>query len=283
MVLALAVAASLSLGAADYLAGATLRRDGRDSAALTYTTAMLAVGLVVVVAAMPAVPFAAFSRADLLWSIGAGAAFGVAFPLLMYGMARGPIAVVAPVLGLTSLVVPAIVGPLLGDRLSTPEVIGLIITLPAAVLIGFDPHDSEDAMPLALAVSVAMAAGALLGASAIFFGRTSTDSGIVPGIVAQLTGFALLAGIAGAAGRFVRPTRTALRTVAAAGGLSGLAVVLTVVAYQRGPVAVVAAVIGLAPGLTVVLAWRLIGERINRLQIVGLLLGASAIFAFALG
>jgi drug/metabolite transporter (DMT)-like permease len=283
MVLALAIASSLSLGLADYLAGVTMRRDGRRDAALTYTTVGFAVGLLVVVAAIPAAPIESFSARDIGWSIAAGAAFGVSLPLIMVGMARGPIAVVAPVLGLTSLALPAIAGPLLGDRLSDLEVAGLLIAFPAAAMVATAPQTAEDAFPIAKALSIAIAAGLFLGAAAIFFGRTDTASGIGPGVVAQLTGFLLLVAVGLGTKRLFRPKRDALPIGAVVGVLSGLAVFLSVLAYQRGPVAIVAAVIGLAPGPTVMFAWWLMNERISRLQVAGFALGVAAVILFALG
>lgn len=283
MVLALAIASSLSLGIADYTAGVALRRDGRDHAALTYTTAAFAVGLVVVLVALPAAPIEVFTNRDIGWSIGAGAAFGLSLPLLMIGMGRGPITVVAPVLGLTSLAVPAIAGPLLGDSLSAMEITGLLITFPAAAMIASAPHSSKNALSTTQAVLLAVVAGGLLGSSAVFFGRTSTESGIGPGVVAQLTGFLLLAAIGAATRTLVKPQRRALEAGAVVGLLSGVSVVMSVLAYQRGSVAIVAAVIGLAPGSTVLLAWLLLKERITIIQAGGFFLGVAAVILFAVG
>jgi drug/metabolite transporter (DMT)-like permease len=283
MVLALAIVSSLALGLADYLAGVTLRRDGRQETALTYSILGFAIGLVVVVAAIPAAPIDSFSGHDVGWSIVAGVAFGVSVPLIMVGMARGPIAVVAPVLGLTSMAVPAIAGPLLGDQLSGFEVAGLLIAFPAAAMVATAPHSSDNAFPIGRALLVAISAGAFLGAAAVFFSRTGTESGIGPGVVAQLTGLLLLVGVGLSAGRLLRPRRDAVKVGALVGLLSGLAVSLSVLAYQRGPVAIVAAVIGLAPGPTVVFAWWLMNEKINRVQLAGFALGAAAVVLFAVG
>lgn len=283
MVLGLAIAASLSLGVADYLAGVALRRDGRTNAALTYTAVAFGAGLLLVVLAIPFASIERFSAADVGWSVAAGTAFGLSLPLLMVGMARGPIAVVAPVLGLTSLAVPAVAGPLLGDSLSNLELLGLLITFPAAAMIALNPHPTENALTTGGAVVVAVTAGGLLGSAAVFFGRTSTDSGIGPGAVAQLTGLLLLLGLGSISGRIVRPRRGATEAAVFVGLLSGFSVVLSVLAYQRGPVAIVAAVIGLAPGPTVALAWILMKERITMVQFGGFAFGVAAVVLFAVG
>lgn len=219
----------------------------------------------------------------MLWAMAAGVGFGIALPLLMIGMARGPMAIVAPVIGLTSLSVPAIVGPLLGDELSGLEVAGLLLAFPAAALVALSPHRSENAFPVEQALAIAAASGCLLGASAVFYGQTSTESGIGPGVVSQVTSLVLLLVIGLATRRLIRPTRKALPLAAWVGILSGVATLTSVVAYQRGPVAVVAAIIGLAPGPAVVLAWLVAHEKIGRVQLIGFAFGIAAVILFAIG
>ena len=89
--------AAVALGVADYLAGATLRSDGRQQAALTYTAVATGVGALVALLAVPIARPEAFTAPDVLWAMAAGVAIGIALPLLMVGMARGPMAIVAPV------------------------------------------------------------------------------------------------------------------------------------------------------------------------------------------
>jgi len=283
VVLSLAIASAIALGVADYLAGATLRTDGRMNAALPYTAIGAVFGAIVVVAALPFAPPEQFTSVDLFWSLAAGTATGSALPLMMVGMARGPMAVVAPVLGLVSMAVPAIVGPILGDRLTALEVTGLLIAFPAAGLVSLSDHQSEETAPIPRAIAVAAAAGALFGTSAVCFGQTSTASGIAPGVVAQITTAVLLAGGTLLARRLIRPRSHAVTLAAAVGVLTAIAVFLSVLAYQRGPVAIVAAVIGLAPGPTVLLARMIVRESIRFIQLVGFALGVVAVLLFALG
>ncbi|MDJ0954075.1 MAG: DMT family transporter [Acidimicrobiia bacterium] len=283
LVLGLAIAAAISLGIADYLAGATLLRDGRMNTALVYTMVGSLFGAVLVLFTLPLAPPEAFTANDLLWSLTAGVALAGALPLLMVGMARGPIAVVAPVLGLVSLAVPAILGPLLGDQLTGVETAGLLIAFPAAGLVSLSDHQTEFTAPIPQAVAIASAAGVLFGTSAVCFGQTSTASGIAPGVVAQWTTTVLLFVFAAATHRLIRPRPHALRLAVVVGALTALAVFLSVLAYQRGPVAIVAAVIGLAPGPTVVLARMLAHERMRPIQGVGFALGVVAVVLFAIG
>ncbi|MDJ0497366.1 MAG: hypothetical protein QNJ89_06010 [Acidimicrobiia bacterium] len=284
VVLLLAVASSFSLGVADYLSGVTLRIDERPDAALTYTALATALGAAVAVLALPFVTPDSFTSRDGWWAVAAGCCLGVALPLLMVGISRGPIAIVAPVIGLAALAVPAILGPLLGDELSALEVAGLLLAFPAAALVAVSPAQPRaNALPVAQAFGIAVTSGGFLGGAAICYGRTAPASGIGPGIVSQLTAAALLVGVALVWGRWLRPTVQASRPAAGFGALSGIATVLSVLAYQRGSVAIVAAVLGLAPGPTILLARFLDHEPINPAQLVGFAFGFGAVVLFALG
>lgn len=283
MALSLAVACALLVGVADYLAGVTLRRDGRHAAALAYTAMGSAVGVVILAAALPLARPEHLAGADVAWAIGAGACFGIALPLLMLGMARGPIAIVAPVIGLMSLAVPAVVGPLLGDNLTGFDIVGLILALPAAAMVASPPDGRRGGPDVLPAVALATLVGGLLGAAAICFGQTSEASGIGPAVVAQVTATVLLLVVGALSGRLMRLRGPAVRPAVAVGVLSVLAAASSVLAFQRGPVAVVAAVIGMAPAVTVGLAWLVTHERIGPLQGIGFTLGATAVVLFALG
>ncbi len=283
MVLSLAITAAVSLGITDFLAGATLRRDGRRETALMYSLIGSALGAVVVLAALPLAFPEEFTRNDLVWSIAAGVAIGVALPILMIGMARGPAGVVAPVLGLVTLAIPAAVGPLLGDRLSGWEIAGIALAFPAAVLVSLSKHKTATTAPIRQAIAMGAAAGAGFGTSAVCFGQTSTAAGIAPGVVAQVTTALVLLGAAIGMRRMVRPRREATGLAGLIGVLTAAATVLSVLAYQRAPAAVVAAIIGLAPGVTVLLAWLLTRERITAQQSAGFVLGIGAVILFAIG
>jgi drug/metabolite transporter (DMT)-like permease len=283
MTFALAATCALLLGVVDYLAGVTLRHDGRHEAALSYTALASAVGLLVVLAILPLVLPEHVARADIMWAIAAGLSIGIALPLLMLAMARGPIAIVAPVIGLMSLAVPAIAGPMLGDMLTRWDVIGVLLALPAAALVATVSESDRSGGAVPSTVALATLVGGLLGAAAVFFGRTGEESGIGPAVVAQVTATVLLVVSGVVSGRLVRLRRSGVTPAVAMGVLNVLAVLSSVLAFQRGPVSVVAAIIGMAPGVTVVLAWLVVHERIGRRQLIGFGLGAVAVVLFAMG
>ena len=77
----------------------------------------------------------AFSLNDMLWTLAAILFFSLARPLLYLGMERGPMAIFAPVIGVVGLVVPAVVGPLTGQALNGLELLGVLLAVPAVVLV----------------------------------------------------------------------------------------------------------------------------------------------------
>jgi drug/metabolite transporter (DMT)-like permease len=57
---------------------------------------------------------------------------------------------------------------------------------------------------------------------------------------------------------------------------------LSALTYQRSNAAVGSVLIGLSPGVSILLAWRFLGERVWPLQIAGGLLAGLAVVLFAL-
>jgi drug/metabolite transporter (DMT)-like permease len=67
------------------------------------------------------------------------------------------------------------------------------------------------------------------------------------------------------------------------GAIDIVAIIASVIAFQRGNVAVVAAIMGFAPAITIALAWRVFHERVRGWQWAGAALASSAVLLFAVG
>ncbi len=284
MPVALATFAAVLLGAGDFFAGLGGRRDRRGaSAGLTTAWVASVAGAVIGTLLLVVVRPDAVTAADVWWSIAAGATMSIARPLLYIGMARGPMSVFAPTLGLVSLVVPAVVGPFIGQDLVPLEVLGIVIAVPAVVMVtstGRLPTVRE--VLTSHAVGLGVVTGAVIGTIGIFFAQTGTDSGIVPVAISQAVAVLLIPAAALGGYPLARPMRGLLRWGLIVGVVDILAVVANVLAFQRGSVAVITAILGLAPAVTLLLAWRVLGERMFRLQLIGATLGVGAVLLFAL-
>lgn len=274
--------AAALLGTGDFFGGVGGRRVHHPGAVVSIAWVASCVGAAVAGGYVLVFRPLDFGRADLYWTLVAVLLAATIRPLLYLGMERGPMAVFAPVFSLVSLVVPAVVGPLTGDPLSGAELLGVVLTFPAVLLIV-----SGGQLPTGIvswrgpALTLGCVVGVLLGALSLVFGRISPDAGAMPAFVTQLGSAALIPLIA----RPVQPMAPVSRDVKRFGVLVGLidigAIISSVIAFQRGNVAVVAAVLGFAPVTTMTLAWRVYHEAVRRWQWAGAALGAAAIILFS--
>ncbi len=226
---------------------------------------------------------AAIGTHDLMWMLLAVPVVALVRPLLYLGIERGPMAVFSAVFGVVSLALPAVVGPLTGDNLSSTELLGILIAVPAVTLVvseGRLPSIATIGASSALVLGVVV--GLLLGCTSVIFGQISPDAGAMPAFLTQLgavTFIPLLSRFRG-----MHPMSTITSEVTRFGVLVGLidiiAIISSVIAFQRGDVAVVAAIMGFAPAVTIMLAWRVYNETVRRWQWAGAGLATISIVLF---
>ena len=144
---------------------------------------------------------------------------------------------------------------------------------------------------IAAGAAPAAAAGVALGSSLVLFSETSTRSGQYPLLAAvawqwrwprsRFGGFVLLGLIEMEPFNSHAVPRLVLALGAGAFDLAAPA--LLVVAVRRDLLSVVAPVVSLAPGFTVVLAWRLVGQHLSRPQRIGLVAALAGLVLIASG
>lgn len=278
----LAGLAAALLGTGDFFGGVGGRRINRPGAVVSIAWIASCVGATVAGVFVLVFPPLDFGGTDFYWTLVAMVLAATSRPLLYLAMERGPMAVVAPVFSLVSLVVPAVVGPLTGHALGGAELVGVVLAIPAVLLIVSDGQLPTDrTLWSGEALALGCIVGVLLGCLGLVFAQISTDAGAMPAFLSQLGAAALIPPIA----MLVQPMAPLSRDVKRFGLLVGLidigAIISAVIAFQRGNVAVVAAVMGFAPVTTMALAWRVYGEVVRRWQWVGAGLGAVAIILFS--
>lgn len=282
-VLLAGLAASL-LGVGDFVAGLGSRRTDHPGAAMSIAWLASVVGAAVAGVFVLVVPPEAFGRSDMLWTLGATVFVSFARPLLYLGMERGPMVVFSPVVAIVSLVVPSIIGPLTGQSLLGLELAGVLIAFPAVLLIvsggELSPRSLVHSRP---ALVLGAITGALIGGASLCFAQIDPDAGAMPAFVSQLGAVLLIPLIT----RPIRPMskldREVVRVGVAVGLIDIVAIIASVIAFQRANVAVVAAIMGFAPAITIALAWRILHERVRGWQWVGAALASGAIVLFAVG
>jgi len=236
-----------------------------------------AVGLVALLLAVvwirPPVPETATIGVGLL----AGVAGAAGLAALYRGMALGSMGLVTALSGVGSLAIPLTVGALLGARVGELQLVGVACAAAAGAAASGASRGELGRRALALAALAAVGFGAwyvLIDVAA---------RGGDP-LWALVFSRAASAGLASAfAVRRLDRGRVALRIVVAAGLLDVAGNAFYVVARELVPIGLAAALIGLYPVVTMVLARVLIGERLPRLGLLGVGLALLGIALISLG
>ena len=270
-------------GIGDTVAGIGGRKDGAPDAPSAIAFTATTVGAIISATYLLFFSDDWFTGNDIWWAIAAGIIMSSARPLLYRGMAMGPVMVFAPVLALVAVVVPAVIGVLVGQDLALLEIIGVAIALPAVVLVsGEDRLPKVDELRTRAVFGLGALVGLLVGIGGLFLSFVSEDAGAAPALALTLLGMVVIPIVAQTLGQSVRPNATTLKYGSIVGCTSVTAFVLSAITYQRGSAAIGSALIGLAPGVSMLIAWRFLSERIFPIQIVGGLLGATTVLLFAL-
>jgi drug/metabolite transporter (DMT)-like permease len=275
---ALALGAAVAWGAADYLGGLKSR--------VVATTVVVIVGqftglvLVGVVVALngDGPPEARYVGYAVL----AGLAGAVGIGALYRGLAVGSMSIIAPITA-TGAVIPVVAGVATGERPTHLQGAGLALALGGVVLAA--RQDSGSQVGARVAAGVGLALLAALGIGSFLLALDAASEGGVPwALLIQRTVCVLLVL---AVALFVRPHfRVGWRNTAplvAIGALDMSANALFALASTRGLVSVVSVLASLYPVTTVLLARLLLGERIARLQQVGVVTALAGVVLVSAG
>ncbi len=277
----LALLASAFLGVSDFLGGVISRRTA-------LITVLLLSQVVATVAILPRMLWESpldNAGPALFWGVVGGVATAIAVSSLFKALAIGTMGVVAPITSL-SVLVPVIVGLVGGDKLGWVLGIGLIVAIVGTVLASGPEIRTRAAghgpKPIILAVVAAVGFGVANLSVALGSGfnvTTTLVSNSLTVLVIYAFGALLLRELPRARGR-------ALLGIVAIGILGFAANLCFALASTVAPLTVVAVLASLYPVITVLLGWRVLGEHLQRVQVVGVIavfLGVAAIAASTAG
>jgi drug/metabolite transporter (DMT)-like permease len=265
---------ALSFGGGDFAGASAARRAGALLAVAGAHGIGLAALLVAVAIVRPPMP-----GADAIAiAMAAGVAGMVGLATLYRGMAVGSMGIVTAVAGAGSLVLPLAVGALRGQPVAPLQLVGIVCAAAAAAAAGGASRDELGRRALALAGVAAVAFGAWyvlidLAASAgdwlwaLVFSR-GASAGIAAVVVVT---------------RGVAQTTIPWALLLAAGLLDVGGNVLFVLARDAIPIGLAAAIVGLYPVVTMLLARLVIGERLPALGLVGVALAGVGIVLISAG
>ena len=281
----LALASAIGYGSSDFAAGLASR-----AASVIQVTLLACVTATVVV--LVALPFAAAQRpsgASLAWGAAAGASGTLGGIALYLGFRYAAFSVAAPISAVGTAGFSVLAGLLWGERPSTVALIGIGLALPAIVSVSASAAGAEQeedhghgGRPAA-GVVAGLIAGAGFALLLIGLNRAGSGGGLWPAAAAEVAELAVA--IAAAA---------VTRNLRLPGGRPGWLAVITGVAGAAGTLfyfyathdgllAVTAVLTSLYPASTIVLARLVLGERLTRLRLTGLVLAGGCVALIAAG
>lgn len=271
----LALICAFSYGVADFWGGLATRR----GSIWKVLPIIVAAGILTLSLAVPFLG-ATFSQAAILAGIGAGLSGTVGYIFLMYGLALGPMSVVAPISAVMGSIIPFAVGLLRGETLSTIGFIGAGLALVSIVLVSRSTADATHPVT-AKAVIVAIIAG--LGIAGYFLGISGgpDDSGLAPVIVGRLVTGGIFIVVAIAKWKTIRDEAIDYKLALASGSLDVVGGASFMLATRAGDLVLVAVLAALYPAFTVLLARFVLHERMERHQLIGLLGAGAAVVLLA--
>ncbi|WP_377642231.1 DMT family transporter [Oryzobacter terrae] len=273
MVSLLALASSLVWGTSDFFAGLASRR--HPAVVVVGWTQGLAL---VVVSAIVLFRWQHFTLDTWpLWSVAAGLAGMTGLVCFYSALSTGTMGVVAPIASL-GVVVPVVLGVASGDTPSAWAWVGMLVAV-VGVTLASGPELSGEvgARPVVLASVAAVGFGLAL----FFLDRGARESALLTLWGMRLTSVTVLV-VAALVVRSVGSVRPREIPGLLAIGCGDLAAnFLFGIASSRGQVSVASVLGSLYPVATIVLARLVIGERLRRIQQVGVLLalGGAAVIA----
>jgi len=288
MVVLLGLTAAVLYGSGDFLGGMATRR----AHVLTVLTLVESAGVIVALAAA-VISSGPASLAGLAWGLSAGLVGGFGLIIFYTGLAAGPMSVVAPVSGLVSTVLPVAVALAEGERPGVGVYAGALLCLVAIVLASSagdtagDTRSGSGPAPRPARLGRAIAYGTASGVSfGLFFLliRNAGQSGelwpVAAGRIGELA--IILAAAAVLRPGLLRGVGGGIPLAAAgAGAIDVVANICYVAATRTGAFGLAVVLASLYPGVTVLLARVVLGERLRRIQRVGLALAAVGIVLVA--
>ncbi|GIS99882.1 MAG: hypothetical protein CM1200mP26_15950 [Acidimicrobiales bacterium] len=280
MAIILALISSALFGAGDFLGGVASRR----THVLVVVGASHVVGLFLILLVTPFM-----ADAITLRDLGIGGIAGIAglvgIAFLYHSLSRGPMAVVAPIAAVSNAAVPALWGIYFGDRLSAPQLVGVVLGLAAILLVSRASGEETSAGTTTPGlVGVALLSGVGFGGFFICMDLTAEATTPWPLVSARVVsaGIALL--LLARMGRSPIPRRDEARgAIVGAGILDMTANLAILVAVHHGMLSLVAVLGSLYPASTVLLARYVLQERMARTQVIGLIVALAAIGAIVGG
>ena len=280
----LALFSAIVFGAGDFFGGSASRRNH----VLVVVAVSHVVGLLLILAVAPWMADEV-TLEDLAYGLGAGLFGVVGIGCLYHALGRGPMAFVAPVTAVSNAALPVLWGIGFGERLNVLHLTGVLLGLLAIALVSRSAQatDGDGASPRPVTsglLAECLVAGAGFGGFFICMDLTAEATTPWPLVSARVVsaGIALLLLARMRRSPIPRRGEGALAMMVA-GLLDMTANLAFLLAVHRGMLSLVAVLSSLYPASTVLLARYVLGERMSRTQVVGLVVALLAVAGIVSG
>jgi drug/metabolite transporter (DMT)-like permease len=268
------VLGALSFGAGDFAGAVAARRAG----ALVVVAGAHAVGLVALLIGVAVLRPALPEPVAILVALAAGVAGVAGLAALYRGMSLGSMGLVTSLSGAGSLALPLVAGAVLGAAVTPIQLVGVVCAAGAAAAAGGASRDEVGRRSLALAGLAALSFGAWF----VLIDLAARGGDPLWALVfSRAASAAIAAAVVLVRGIDRASVPVPIIVVAGLFDVGGNA--LYVVARELVPIGLAAALIGLYPIVTMLLARFVLGERLPRLGQVGVALALLGIVLISVG
>jgi uncharacterized membrane protein len=280
LAIALGLSSSLFWGLGDFLGGLQSRRVRVLAVLLVSQASGLAAIAIAIAIARPDVP----ALVDLWPAAAAGVAGAIALSAFYRALAIGTMSIVAPI-SATGAGVPVVVGIAGGDRPAALQLAGIVAAVVGVVLASRELDEPHPEGRVPERTSIALALVAALGFGTFFVGMDAGADASVPwALLANRTASVSAVLLVVGAARVPLPgSPRRLAPLVLVGLLDAGANGLYAWGTTEGLVSVVAVLGSLYPVATVLLARLVLGERVRRVQEVGIVAALAGVALIAAG
>jgi drug/metabolite transporter (DMT)-like permease len=269
MPVAYGILAALTWGAGDFSGGvATKRSSAYGVVIFAHIFSIILLIIAALVLREPIPPLTSW-----LWGGLAGFGGAIGLLLLYTALANGRMSVAAPVSALVAAAIPVIFAMFTEKMPPLLVIAGFLLALAAIWLVSGGGSAHFNLAELRMPVLAGIAFG--------FFFTTlhlaSFDSVVYPLIAVRIVSISSLSIYSLITRQKITPSRESIIPILSSGLLDTLGNAFYALAAQVGRVDVAAVLSSLYPGSTVLLAWFLLKERIDRWQMVGIVAALAAI------
>ena len=279
MLAGLALLSSLLWGSADYLGGNLAKR----FASLAVTGASQFMGLLLGIGLLSI--SSGWRSPDLSWrgyfvsGAIAGAAGFIGLVSYYAGLSTGKMGVVAPITSL-SAIIPVFYGVLQGERPGSLQIVGMVIAiLGCFAASGPELQNGVSARPVLLGVLTAL----MFGIALVFMARGARVDSLMTMTTMRLVTFAVVVVIAVRMRSIGGFKRVNIPILVVIGVSDFLANYLLGVATTKGLISVAMVLGSIFPVVTTLLAFFFLGERLQRIQYVGVVTAITGVALISLG